>query len=791
MLKNYFLVAVRHLRRQPAYAALNILGLTIGIVSCLLIVLYLSHELSYDSYHENADNIYRISSNISEPDDSFKWSVTQYPLGRTVKEEFGEVDQYVRFIPSGRTRFRKDDISYYIENTYLVDSTVFDVFTYDFIAGDPATALNAPNSLVLAKSEADRIFKGENPMGQILQTDNNTYTVRGIYRDQPKNSHIIANSMASVSTVERLNNNNNWGGFSIYTYVVLNDQAIPDSVTSKLNAEINRKYVATIFDQFDIKIVYEMLNIQDIHLKSDFEGEPMPLGNYDYIAIFAAVAVFLVLIACINYMNLATARSMRRSLEVGIRKVMGANRKLLIGQFLSESVLIALVSLILGVGILLVITPMINQSLGTFLDLSLLLTPRIVLTVLVLLVFTGLISGSYPAFYLSSYSPVNALRGGRGSRSGNVWLRRLLVGLQFAISIFMLIGTFIIYDQMQYVRNADLGFDKEQVITFGMNRTARQKWPVIRNALMQNPNVLRAATASTVPGNGYSKNLMSVEQNDGVMEEYGIDLFAVDYDYFTTLDVALVEGRDFSYDYATDTVAAVIVNESMVARLNWDEPIGKKFSFDGDSIPKRVIGVAKDFHHLSLYNPIEPLAFFPNLNNGRALVKIGGNTQEALAFVQSTWEEFLPNIPFEYVFLDQSFLEEYESDQLRGQLFLGFAVMMIAIASLGLLGLASFIAEQRTKEISIRKVLGANISGLVTLLVRDFVWLVLIGAVPAFAVGYYIMDNWLETFEYRVPINFILFILVLVVIGFVTVLTTGFHAYRAATSNPSENLKYE
>ncbi len=791
MLKNYLLVAIRHLRRQPTYASLNILGLTLGIISCLLIVLYLSHELSYDKYHENSENIYRISSKITEPDDSFNWAVTQFPLGRTVKEEFPDVDQYVRFIRSGRTRFRKNDISYFIENTYLVDSTVFDVFTFNFLSGDPNTALSAPNSIVLAKSEADKIFKGENPIGQILETDNFSYTVRGVYEDQPTNSHIIANAMASASTSQNIMNNQNWGGFSIFTYVVLNSTAIPDSVEVRLNSEINRKYVAVIFDQFDIKIDYKLLNIEDIHLTSDFEGEPMPLGNIDYIYIFGAVALFLVLIACINYMNLATARSVRRSLEVGIRKVMGANRYSLIGQFLAESILIALVSFALSVVGLIILIPVINNLLGTSLDGNLLLSPEIISVAVGVLLLTGVLSGSYPAFYLSSFQPISAIRGGTKGKSGSVWLRRVLVGLQFAISIFMLIGTFVIYDQMQYVRNADLGFDKEQIITFRMNRATREKWPVFRNALLENPNISRAGSSSTVPGRGYSKNLMDVEQNDGVMEEYGVDLLFVDYDYFGALDVEIIEGRDFSYDYITDTSQAIIVNESMVKRLGWDDPIGKRFFTEFDSVTRKVVGVAKDFHHQSLYNPIDPLAFFPGLNNGNALVKIDGNMSSTLKFIEAKWIEIFPNIPFESEFLDQGFLVEYETDQLRGQLFLGFSIMMIVIASMGLLGLASFIAEQRTKEISIRKVLGARVGGLVLLLVRDFVWLVLLGAVPAFVIGYRIMNDWLQTFEYHVSVRFVLFITVLLVVIFVTMITTGYHAYKAAITNPSNNLRYE
>lgn len=787
------MVAIRHLKRQPGYALLNILGLTIGIASALLIVLYLNQETSYDKHQANANNIYRISADITEPDNAFRWAVSQAPLGSTVNTEFQEVSQFTRFAGGGNTRFRLDDRNYEAEDMFLVDSTVFDVFTFNFIQGDPETALDEPNSIVLNQTLAEKIFKGENPLGQLLETERFSYKVTGIYEDVPITSHIRPDAMASFSTNERYANSQSWGGFGLYTYIVLNESADPAYVEQRLNDEIITKYVATIFDQFDIKVKYELINIQDIHLYSDFEGEPTALGNIDYVYIFLAVAIFLVLIACINYMNLATARSMRRSLEVGIRKVMGAFRAALIRQFIVESILIALVSMLISILLLLAVVPIINASLGTSLLLSDLLSQNIVWTLAGILVFTGLVSGSYPAFYLSGFSPIKAIKGGSGSkRTGNVWLRRILVGLQFSISIFMLIGTLIIYQQMQFVRNADLGFNKDRVVNFTLNRATSEKWEALRTSLLQNPNVTEAATATNVPGNGFGKNVMQVETNEGVMEDYGVDWYGVDYDYLNVLGIEVVAGRGFSRDFPSDTAVSVMVNESMVERMGWDNPVGMRFQFDQDStVFHKVIGVVKDFHHRSLYNPIEAFMIFPNLNNRQAMVKIGGDLESGLAHLESSWVELFPNTPLEYQFLDQNFLEAYESDQLRGQLFLGFALMMIIISGLGLLGLASFTAEQRTKEISVRKVLGADVKGLVLLLVKDFIWLVLVGALPAFIIGYKIMENWLNDFEYHTEINVFVFVIVLLIVGAFVMLTTGFQAYKAATANPSENLKYE
>lgn len=792
MLKNYFLVAIRHLKRQPGYALLNILGLTIGIASALLIVLYLNHETSFDKHQKNGENVYRISADITEPDNAFRWAVSQAPLGKTVNEEFQEVKQYARFASGGGARLRYDDQTYEPEDMFLVDSTVFELFTVNFLQGDPSTALNAPNTVVLSKTLADKIFKGENPMGKLLETERSSYKVTGIYEDFPSTTHIRPDAMGSFSTNQNYSNSQSWGGFGLYTYILLDDLADPSYVEQRLNDEIIPKYVATVFDQFNIKVKYEMINIQDIHLYSTFEGEPTALGNIDYVYIFLAVAIFLVLIACINYMNLATARSMRRSLEVGIRKVMGAVRGSLIQQFIIESVLISLVSMIISILILLVAVPIINSQMGTSLLLSDLLSQKVLLTLAGILVFTGIVSGSYPAFYLSGFTPIKAIKGGGGKRTGNVWIRRVLVGLQFSISIFMLIGTLIIYQQMQFVRNADLGFSKDQVVNFMLNRDTSKKWPTLRNKLMQNTNITNASSSTSVPGKGFGKNVMLVETNEGVLETYGVDSYGVDYDFMNVLNIDVIEGRNFSRKYVTDTASSILVNEAMVNRMGWDNAIGKRVQFASDStIMHSVIGVVENFHQRSLYNPIEALMFTPNLNNRQVLVKIEGNFEDGINHVLAAWEELFPNITLEYELLDQNFLEDYEEDQLRGNLFLGFAIMMIIISGLGLLGLASFTAEQRTKEISVRKVLGANVQGLVIMLVKDFIWLVLVGALPAFIIGYKIMNNWLGDFEYHIEIGFLAFIVVLVMVMLFVMLTTGLQAYRAAIANPSDNLKCE
>ena len=798
MLQNYFKTALRHLFRQPQYAILNILGLTIGLASSFLILLYLFHELSFDKYHEKADRIYRVSAAIQEPDNAFRWAQTQTPLANTLKNEFAEVEEYVRFVPNGRTRLELDAINYFEEKVFYVDSTVFDVFSFDFLAGNQKTALNAPNSIVLNKTVADRIFKGANPIGKTLKSDGDqSFQVTGIYQDMPTNSHLIANVMISATTDTTLRRTGaegggSWGGFGVYNYVLLKENASPKQFESKLG-EIIKKYVATIFDELGIKVKYVLIPMTRIHLHSNFENEPEPLGNINYIYIFSAVGIFLLLIACINYMNLATARSARRSLEVGIRKVVGAERSLLIGQFLSESILLSLIALISSILLLLVVIHPINNVLGTNLSISTLLQPNLLLLIIGIVLITGILGGSYPAFYLSAFSPLSVIQGSKGNRGGNKNLRRVLVTLQFAISMFMFVGTTVIYNQMQYVRNKDLGFDKDQVIQFTLNnREQRNKWLVLKNKLEQSPNISNTTTTNSPPGQGVGKNVISIETAEGAMDDRGIDISIVDYDFFPTLDIKLVEGRNFSPEFSTDTTQAVIVNEAMVKRMNWAKPIGKRGQLGPDSLPPAlVIGVVKDFHQTSLYNPIGSLLFIPRFNNFTVLAKIKGDTKNTIDYIKSSWQELFPTTPFEYTFVDQTFMEQYKTDQLRGQLFLGFSLMTILIACLGLLGLASYTSEQRSKEISIRKILGANTTGLTTLLVKDFVFLVLIAAVPAFALAWYMMNKWLATFQFHINMGIWIFVLVFFATALVTVFTTGFHAWRAATTNPAENLKQE
>lgn len=795
MLTNYLLIALRNVRRHSGYTILNILGLTLGVAATLFILLYITEELSFDRYHSKADRIFRVSSDITEPDNAFRWAVTQLPLAPQLRKDYPEVEEFVRFIPNGRTRLERGEQYFFEEKTFFVDSTLTSVFDFDFLKGDPKSALSQPLSMVLSESVAKKIFGDDNPIGESLKIDGEkVFKVTGVYRDMPKRSHLIANVMMSSNSLPEYRNPDPqmWGGFDFYTYVLLKEGTDPKSFAAKL-PEVIEKYVAVIFDQYKIKIKYELIPVTEIHLTSTFEGEPEPVGKMAFLYIFGAVGLFLLLIASINYMNLATARSTRRAMEVGIRKVLGSERRQLIGQFITESVLFSVTALILSYLLVHLLLSVFNKAFDQSLGWELLYSTPVLLGAAGIVLLTGVLGGSYPAFYLSGFQPLTVLKGSLAKGSGNPQLRKVLVTVQFAITIFMLIGTGIIYDQMNYLRTKDLGFNKEQVLTFELsNQESRDKYPIIREKLLKNPNITAVGTATSSPGEGYGKNLLNIETAEGSMTQLGLNLYGVDYEYFPTLGMEFVAGRNFSREHPTDTSRAVLVNEAMVKRMSWKDPIGRKIQFLEDSVaPMLVIGVIKDFHQRSLYEPIEPLMFLYRENCSKVHARISSDIPATIAFAEQQWKDVYPNQPFEYDFVDASFMELYQADQVRARIFTLFSILMIVIACLGLLGLASYNAEQRTKEIGIRRVVGAGTGDIVLLLTRQFVLLTVVASLPAFFAGWYFMKKWLDTFAYHTPLNYWLFGLALAITVFVVLLTTGYHALKAVKGNLVDRLRWE
>jgi putative ABC transport system permease protein len=672
------------------------------------------------------------------------------------------------------------------------------MFSYEFIKGDPATALDLPFTMVLTEKMARKYFGEADPINQSLQNQQNEeFKVTGVIKDVPHNSHFRFDALISRNT--RPQNQGHWGSFGVFTYIQLPSGYDLTKMYTSLDTIVRQK-VNPIFEQYGISIKYELQRITDIHLHSKIQDEAEAGGDISYIYIFGAVAGFMLIIACINYMNLATARSANRAKEVGIRKVMGSQRTQLVYQFITESVVITLIALVISIALIYLLLSTFNSLSNKQMPFGYILQAPVLLSLLGIVLFAGIVGGSYPAFYLSGFNPVNVLKGKLAAKGGSVFFRKGLVVAQFAISIFMLISTLIVYDQLEFLRKKDLGFDKEQVIRIDLSgQELRQKSKALVEKIKQNKDVEKVGMADSSPGEGIGKLLIKVEDNEGKLADKGVDLFSADYDFVSTLGMEIVQGRDFSRDIISDTTFAVLVNEAMVKRMAWTNPIGKKFIFQGNGpnntdIEKHVVGVVKDYHQNSLYDVIEPLMIILDDEQNYVFVRTQkGDVRQSIASLEKVWKEVNPNHPFEYQFLDENFDSQYTADEKRSQIFTVFSALTITIACLGLLGLAAFTTEQRTKEIGVRKVIGATVGSLVTLVSKEFFLLVGIGMVLAFPAAWYFTNGWLENFAYRIVLNsewptFLLSALLALVI---TIVTVGFHVMKSAMANPVNSLRDE
>jgi putative ABC transport system permease protein len=795
MFKNYFKIALRNFRRDAWYSLLNILGLTIGISFSLFLIFYIRNELSYDRHHEKADRIFRINAFIQEPERPLmKWANTQVPLAPQLKKDYPEVEEAVRFIGEGKTLYKRGGQRLYEEKIYYTDSNVFRMFSYPFIEGDPRTALVAPHSMVMTEAVAKKFFgRTRGVVGQSLQNaTGDVFKITGVVKEPPKTSHILFNILLSASTLPK-DFGNNWGSFGIYTYVLLNPHTSAAVFEKKLQP-MYAKYMASIFAQYKIKIRYGAQPITAIHLNSDFSGEPEELGSMSYIYIFSAVALFMLLIACINYMNLTTARSARRAREIGIRKVAGSSQPQLVGQFLIESTLTAFFALLLSLGVIALLLPKFNNLSGKSISFSALFQPGTLVILLGVVLFVGIVGGSYPGFYLSKFKPIGVLKGALSKSSSNVTLRKVLVVVQFSISMIMLICTSVVYRQLNYLRTRDLGFNKEQVLSVAANTGSdiRGRIEAFKNEVRLSPSVLSVSTAQAVPGGNINFNLFSVETNKGFVDK-GVDCYGVDEDYLSTLGMKLVKGRNFNS--LPDTLHSIVVNEKMVKEFGWDDnPLGKRVKFPGDTTGAfvEVVGVVKDFNQKSLYNPIAPLILFYRPNSNNLQIKLRAqNIPAAIGSIENIWKQTFPDLLFQYTFLDQDFDSQYAADQKRGKIFTAFSILTILITCLGLLGLIAFTTQQRQKEISIRKVMGAGVVQIVQLITKNFVWLVGISCLIAFPVAYLFMHKWLQVFSYNTGLSLLPFLLSAVVVLAVTMLTIIFHTTKAAVASPAKNLRTE
>ena len=789
MLKNLIKTAIRHILKHFGYSILNIIGLTLGISSALFLIIYVADEVSYDRYHVKADHIYRVSTSIKEPDDKFTWIFAQIPFGPQVVHDYPEVQSFVRFINMPRALYKFEDKEFNEENFFYVDSTLFDIFTYKVIKGDIKSALLEPKKIILTEKITNKYFGKSDPIGKTLTTGTDTYEVTGVIQNVPSNSHFRFDAVASRNNLPK--QLGNWGNFGVYTYLLFPKNFNVKAFEKKMQG-MYETYMKPIFGPMNITMSYNLEPITRIHLFSTNANEPEPTGSITYVYIFGIVAIFLVLIAAMNYMNLATALSSRRAREVGMRKVVGSRRTPLVFQFLSESLVFTLISLIISIVLIIILLPIFNHLAGKSFNLQVIYSPVVILSLLAVVILVGILGGSYPAFFISRFSPVTVLKGDITQGSAGSSFRKILVIIQFTVSVIMIICTLIVFRQLNYLKTMDQGFDQKNVIGLQLNGPMISKYPVLKQGLLDNPNIKFVTSTNSRVGEGSGKLIFNVETDQG-MAQKGVNFTVVDYDFIETMGIKMVSGRNFQKDMPSDTLSAVVVNETFVNRMGWKEPIGKKIEAgDANTLRARVIGVMKDYHQTGMYNGIESLllAYRP-LNNVIYIKLSGKETQPTLTFIEKKWKEIFPDQPFVYTYLTDRFNSQFEADEKRGLIFTIFTILAILIACLGLFGLASYMVEQRTKEIGIRKVFGASENTILGLISKDFLILVVIGIVVAVPVAYLFMSRWLENYVYRTKIGVLLLLIAALLTILITFITISYKAYQAAIMNPANALKTE
>ncbi len=787
MFKNYFKITLRNIKGSKLYSALNIIGLSVGLASFILIALYVQYELSFDKYHENTNRIYRV---VKEGR-----TFTPAPLGPALKENFPEVEAVTRIIQNKNMVISHEQNSFLEDEFYWAGPETFKIFSIPFIMGDPETVLKNPFSIVISQKMANKYFGIEDPIGKNLNVNNQTdFTVAGIFSDMPSNSHFVMDFIVPYKDYWQINGGDitHWGANFSYTYFLLKEGASPEVLESKIHPVIEKP----LYEQFSYKKPYPkkyfLQPITEIHLHSHRMQEISVNNDIKYIYLFSLIAFLILFIACINYMNLATARSIRRGKEVGMRKVVGAQRKQLILQFLGESVTMTVLALALSILLIPLVLPAFNNLVERPLSFDPVSNPQLFIGLVFIVVFVGLFAGSYPAMSVSGFKPITVLSGVFTRSSKGKKFRNILVLFQFSITIILFICTLTIREQLIYVKNVNVGYNKDQIITMSIrDRVVRQNIESIKTELLQYPDVTAVSTSARLPNDidTFISRYLNVNKPD---EQITIFYNTADYDFIDLYDIEIVEGRNFSRDFASDANGVFLVNEAAVKAADWESPIGQTFTpWNGQT--GKIVGIMKDFHFHSLHSPIDPL--FISLKPQdffKISIKIKPtNIPVTIDFLKNTMKKFSPNYPFNYSFFDEVFDRAYHTEQRMVNIFSSFAILAILIACLGLFGLTAFAVEQRTKEIGIRKVVGASVPGIAILLSKQFTKWVLIANIMACPIAHYAMNKWLQNFAYRINIGWWTFLLAGAMTLVIAILTVSYQAIRAATANPVEALRYE
>ena len=804
MLKNYFTIVIRNISKRKFFASINLLGMTAGITACLLIALYVIDEFSYDRFHANADRIYQVGLHKKFGEQDVRSSSICPPLADAMLAEIPEVESTLRFHRWGKPIFRYGEKAFTEDKVIITESNFFNFFSFKLIAGDPKTALMEPNSVVLTETTARKYFGDENPLEKLIlmgEGENKVpYKITGVAADCHNNSHFRFDVLLSAAGPDNYLKMNYWLNGGVYTYFLLREHASVldaekkfESIVTKNVAPELQRFLGSSLDQFRKAggiYSYYTTKITDIHLQSTSQEDIEPSGSMLYIYVFGGIGIFIVAIACINFMNMSTAQSAGRAKEIGLRKTFGSLRSQMIGQFLAESMLYSFVAVALAVVLSCFLLPAFNILSGKGLSMINLLDVKFILGVGLMLLIVGLLAGSYPAFYLTSFSAVDVLKGKVSTGLKSKGIRSALVVFQFAISIFLIIVTSVVYTQINFMQQLQMGMDKENVLVIEAGDRLGNNGEAFRNALVQQPEVSKVSFTQNKFPRGYSPGAMRSGRSGG---DHFVGIYQADFNFQDVLKFEMKDGRYFSKNFPSDSIA-VVINEAAAIEFGFDKTEGQEVlhSPNGTYVPAYVIGSIKDFKFESYRDKVRPLAIFLYRSPlGNLMVRYEGNAKTVIDNTAKLWKQYAGSEPFEYSFMDENFDKLFRSEERIGQVLTVFSSLAIFIACLGLFALAAFTAEQRTKEIGIRKVLGASVSTLSLMLTKEFIQLVLIAFVPAAAIGWWASSQWLSGFAYRVDIDQFIFVGVGVSTTTIAWLTVGYQSIKAARANPVDSLRHE
>jgi len=801
MFNNYFKTAWRNIVHHKGYSFINIFGLAVGIAGCILIMVWVQNELSFDRFNNKADRIYRLYHDLTLNNKTRITPLTSAPVAPALRQSFPEVESAFRIMSVGRTTVKYGEREFREDGVYFADNSIFDVFSLPMIHGDAKSALAAAYSAVITEKTAQRYFGAENPLGKFLKFgDGHEYAITGVIKNLPSNSHININILHSFATwiSENKQEAEMWGRIGLITYVLLAPGTDLKSFTAKMERLVYEN-IGKNLKSIGGSLMFYLQPLTHIHLHSNFDFDPANVGDIKTVYLFSGIALFILFIACINFINLATARFANRALEVGLKKTLGASRGSLIRQFLGETFFITFLAVLLACLLSLLALPLLSSISGQEFSSAIFSQPLYVLSLILFIILVGILAGSYPAFFLSSFDPVQTLKGKLKAGAANSLFRKILVVGQFTISIALVIGTLTIFEQLRFFSNKHLGFNKEQVLVLSLPQDGNISPATVRQEIASIPGIANAGLSTEVPGTGFSM-FNFIPEGRTEKEALLMQSMEIDDQFLLTMDMKIIKGRNFSRHMKTDAAGAILINETAAAQLGWEDPIGKNISRPGrdtngqpTTIPKRIVGIVKDFHTLSLHKKIEPIVISNSPENFRLVsVRISSqNTQEIIFKLKEKWQRLFPNIAFDSFFLDESFGRMYQSEERLNKIFTSFAILAIFISCLGLFGLAAYMTEKRTKEVGIRKVLGASIFRITFLLSNEFSKWVLIANIIAWPLAYYFLNHWLQAFAYHITIGIGIFLFSGLSTLVIALLTVGYQSIKAARANPVDSLRYE